>query len=132
MFYSLVFISLIHQHESAIGIHILPPSWTSLSLPTQPTHLNFHRALGFSSLHHIANSHWLSILHMYCKIVYMFPYCFLNLSHLLLPSLCPQVFSLCLHFHCCLANRFISKYHLSVHGIFRARVLEWGAIAFSV
>ena len=51
-----------------------------------------------SSLCHTANSHWLSILHL---AVYMFPCYSLNLSHPLLPTLCPQVCSLCLHLHCC-------------------------------
>ena len=47
----------IYQHESAIGIHMSPPSWTSLPPPTQPHQC--HRALNLSSLLHTANSHWL-------------------------------------------------------------------------
>ena len=31
--YSIVMISAIHQHESTIGIHMSPPSWTSLPIP---------------------------------------------------------------------------------------------------
>ena len=34
-----MFVSAIHQHESAIGIHTSPPSWTSLPLST-PSHLS--------------------------------------------------------------------------------------------
>ena len=48
-----------------------------------------------------ANSHLVSISHM---VMYMFPCSSLNLSHLLLLPLDPQVRSLCLHLHCCLAN----------------------------
>ena len=48
-----------------------------------------------------ANSHLVSISHM---VMYMFPCSSLNLSHLLLLPLGPQVRSLCLHLHCCLAN----------------------------
>ena len=33
---SVVLLSAIHQHESAIGIHRFPPSWTSLPPPTPP------------------------------------------------------------------------------------------------
>ena len=36
LFYNIVLASAIHQHESAIGIHMSPPSWTSLLLPTRP------------------------------------------------------------------------------------------------
>ena len=46
----------------------------------------------------------LSILH---TVMHMFPYHSVHLSHPLLPPLFPQVCSLCLHLHCCPANRFI-------------------------
>ena len=49
-------VSAIHQHESVIRTPMSPPSWTSLPPPTP---LGCHRALGLSSQHHIANSHWL-------------------------------------------------------------------------
>ena len=55
-------VSAIHQHESAIGIHMSPPKQTSL--PPHSTPLHCHRALDLSSLHHTANSHWLSILYL--------------------------------------------------------------------
>ena len=37
-------------------------SWTSFLLPPDPTLLGCHSTPGLSSLHHTANSHWLSIL----------------------------------------------------------------------
>ena len=54
------------QHESATGIHVSPPSWTSLPFPAS----RWSRSTGLSSLHHTANSPWLSILHM---VICMFP-----------------------------------------------------------
>ena len=70
MFYNIVLVSAIHQHESAIGILMSPPSWTSLppSTPSQCSRLL--QSTGLSSLNHTANSHWLSILYM---VLYMFP-----------------------------------------------------------
>ena len=62
MFYNTVLVSAIHQHDSAVGIHMSPPKQTSL--PPHSTPLHCHRALDLSSLHHTANSHWLSILHL--------------------------------------------------------------------
>ena len=41
-----------HQHESAMGVHMSPPFWTSLPSPS------------LNSLRHTENSHWLSILHI--------------------------------------------------------------------
>ena len=47
-----------------------------------------------------------------CMVIYMFPCYFLSFFHFLLPSLCPQVCSLCLWLHCFPANRFISTIFL--------------------
>ena len=85
--------------------HTTVPSF--LNLPPHPTPLGCHRALG--SLHHTANSHWLSILHM---IVYMFRCYSLKSSHSLPPLLWPKVCSLCLHLFCCPASRMISTIFL--------------------
>ena len=51
---------------------------------------------------------------LYC-LSHQGSFCFhatLNTSHTLLPLLCPQVCSLCLHLLCCPANRFISTIFL--------------------
>ena len=67
-FYNIVLVCAIHQHESAIGIHTSPPSGTSLPppIPYHPSRLS--QRIGFNSLHHTANSHWLCILQMVdCK-----------------------------------------------------------------
>ena len=52
MLYTIVLVSAIHQHESAIGIHMSLPSWTFLHFPPHPPPLG------------IANSHWLPTLHV--------------------------------------------------------------------
>ena len=74
--------SILYQHESAIGIHMSPPSGSSLPPPTPFHHFRLLQSPGLSSVSHTANSHWLSILHM---VVYMFPCYFLRSSHPLLP-----------------------------------------------
>ena len=71
------------QHESAISIHASPPSLTSL--PYLPTPLGCYKSPSLSSLCHITNFHWLSILHM---VVYMLPCYSLLLSHPLLSPYC--------------------------------------------
>ena len=56
-------VSAIHQRESGLR-PLEPPS----HLPPHPTPLGCHRAQGWHALHHTANSHWLSILHI---VMYM-------------------------------------------------------------
>ena len=111
MLYNSVLVSAIHQHESAIGIHICPLPLELLShLPHIPPP-RLSESTSLSSLSHTASFHWLSILHMVVYI-YMFPWCSLHSSHPLLPLLCPHVCSLHLHPHCCPENRFISTIFL--------------------
>ena len=68
-FYNIVMVFTIHQRESALGIHMSPPSWTRLPLSPHSTPLGCHRVLALGSLHFTSNSHWHSILHM---VMYMF------------------------------------------------------------
>ena len=96
----------IHQYESAIGIHVSLPSWTSLLPPPHPSPPACHRAPALCTPCYTSNSHWLSVLHM---LMYMFWCHSLNSSYPLLPPLWPQVCSPYLrHLHRCPAHRFIS------------------------
>ena len=52
------------QHESAIGIHISPPFWTSLPCPSPSHPSRLIQSPWLSFLSDTANSPWLSILHM--------------------------------------------------------------------
>ena len=63
----------------------LPPT----SHPFPPSRLL--QSPGLSSLSHMANSHWLSILHM---VVYMLPFYFIHSSQPLLPPPQPMSISL--------------------------------------
>ena len=72
--------------------------------PCFPSRLS--QSTSLSSRCYTATTHWLSVLF---TVVYMFQWHSLNLSHLLLPPLWPQVYSLCLYFHP--ANRY--QYHVS-------------------
>ena len=96
-------VSAIHQCELAIGVHMSPPS--STSLPPHLPPLGCHRVPALHSLHHTANSHWLSTSHM---VMYMFQCYSLTSSHRLLTPLYPKVCSLCLCLLCCPASRIIS------------------------
>ena len=82
-------ISAIQQHESTISIHMSPPSWTFLPPSSLPHPSRLSQSTGLSSLHHTANSHWLSVLY---RVMYIFQCCSLTSSHPPLPLLCPQVF----------------------------------------
>ena len=75
MLYRILWHSVNHQHESAIGTPMSPPSWTSLSphSPSQPSRLS--QSLCLSSLSLTANSHWPSILHMVLQISMILSVC---------------------------------------------------------
>ena len=97
-------VSAIHQYESALGIHMPPPT----SHPIPPLGV----VTGPWVEHPASHSRFplvLSILHM---VVYIFPCSPLSSSNHLLPLLRPQFFSLCLHLHRCPAHRFISTIFL--------------------
>ena len=72
----------LHQHESATGITHVPSLLNLLPspIPSHPSRLS--QSTGLSSLCHMANSQWLSILHM---VVYMFPHSSLHSSTLSFP-----------------------------------------------
>ena len=61
-------VSCINMNQPQVYICSLPLE-PPLPLPPYPTPLGGDRALGLSSQHHTANSHWLSVLHM---VMYMF------------------------------------------------------------
>ena len=77
--------SAVHQHESAMGTHVTPPSCTLLPLPPHPVPPDCLRAPALGPLYHTSNSHWLSVLHM---LMYVFQCYSLKSSHPLL-LLCP-------------------------------------------
>ena len=92
MFHNFVLVSAV-QHESAISIHIFPPSWVSVSPPSSQT----------SELPMLYSCFRLSVLHM---AVYICQCCTLNSSHTFPPPLCSQIHSLHLHLYSHPANRF--------------------------
>jgi len=93
---------------------MLPPPTTSY-----PSRLS--QSTRLSSLCYVATSHQLSVLHM---IMYLFPGYSLNLSHFLLPLMCPSVCSLCLSLQreivcvccCCLFTKLCLT-RLQTHGL---------------
>ena len=99
-------VSGIHQHDSATGIHMSAPSWTSLPppCPSHPSRLS--QNTGWSALCHTANSHLLSILHM---IIYVFP-CY---SQFIPLSPSPTVSTVCLYVCISIAAPCVHQYHLS-------------------
>ena len=68
LLYNVVLVSVIHQHESATGIHMSPALEPPSPLLRHPTHLGRHRAVGWV-LCVTANTYWLAILH---RVIYMF------------------------------------------------------------
>ena len=89
------FLPCIHMNQLQVHIHPLPLD--------PPSHsLGCHRALGLSSPLHTVNSHWLSISHM---VMCLFPSCSLHSFHPLPHQVHKTI--LCLHLHCCPANRML-------------------------
>ena len=74
--------SVIHQHESVIGVH--------MSHPSHPSRLSQSPAL--RSLSHTANSRWLSLSHV--VVCVSVPRSALHSSHPLLCPVCPPACSL--------------------------------------
>ena len=64
LLYRILLFSVTSQHESAIGIHIPLPFWTSLPSPSPSHGSRLIQSPCLSFLSHTANSCWLSILHM--------------------------------------------------------------------
>ena len=85
-------------NQSSVYICPLPLKPPSNPWP-HPAPLGCHRALGWVPCVIPSVSH---------VVIHMFQCCPLNLPHLLLPALCPQASSLCLHLYSCPANRFIN------------------------
>ena len=70
-----IFFSVKHQYESATGIHMPPPSWTSLPCPSPSHPSSLIQSSCLNSLSHTGNSHWLSILNMAMWVsMLLFPY----------------------------------------------------------
>ena len=74
--------SATHQHGLAIGVYVSPPSWAPLPPPMLSHPCRLLQRPSVSSLSHIANFHWLSVLHM---VVYKLPQYPLHSSHPLFP-----------------------------------------------
>ena len=94
----------IHQHESAMGIHVSQHPESPSHLLPHPIPLGCPRALALGALLRTSNWHWSSSLHM---VMYLFQCYSLKSSHPHLLPLSPKVCSLRLVLFCCLAYRVV-------------------------
>ena len=102
------YVSAVHQHESAIGIHISLPLKPLSTYHTIPPY-RMSQSTRLSSLHHTAKFRWLFI---FCVVMHMFQCYALSLSHPLLPPLSPRGSSLCLCLLCYTEHRVINTIFL--------------------
>ena len=112
LLYNVLLASAVQQCESAICIHISPPSWTSLQ-PLHPTPLGHHRTLSWApcAVQQLPNSHLFYTQYTYASAT-------LSIHPIPLSLSCPPILSLCLHLYSCPKNRFIfttfSRFHKHV------------------
>ena len=86
----------IHQSESAMGVHVSPPSWDPFPFPPHPFPPGCHRPQVLGALHHTSDLHWPSVLR---TVMCMFQCYSLKSSHPLLLALNPKACFPC--FLCC-------------------------------
>ena len=98
-------LSAIHQHESAIGVHVPPSSKTSLLLPSPSHSSRLPQTTSFRLP--VSRSKFLLAIYSTYGNIYVSVLLSLKSSLLLSPPLCLKVYSLCLHLHCCPVDRFI-------------------------
>ena len=99
--------SVIRQHESAISVHMPPPSWTSLHTPPHPAPLACPRVLPWA----LGVIPWLPTSYF----TYDNAYVSMLLSRFIPPSSSPtvsKVCSLCLHLYF-LPCKYVHLYHFS-------------------
>ena len=122
---------VIHQHESVIGTHMAPPSWTYLPLPFpfHPSRLSqhwlwipcFYTELPLDIKKKRSFKETISLIHSreFEFWVWDFSYFFKVLCSV--TQSCPKLY----------ANMECNPPGSSVHGIFQERILEWVSIFLS-
>ena len=105
LLYNIVLVSAIQQQESATGIHMSPPSWTS----HLPHPLGCHGALGWTPC--VTEQMPTGCLFHTWECVCVCPTLWI-LPVLSLPPCVRKPVLLCLRLHCCPADRFISTIFL--------------------
>jgi len=118
-----VLVSAIHQYESAIGIHISLPSWTSLPFPTL---LGYYRALV-----------WVPWVIQQIPIGYHFTYGSVYASMLLSPFTLPSPFSPHPHvynslLYVCVTIKFSSVQSLSCVQLFATPWITAHQVSLSI
>ena len=79
LLYTIVLVSAMHQHESAVSICMSPSSWASL--PPHPTLTDCHTAPGLSSLWQIPTGYLFYIWWCVCFKVTLSIHPFLSIPH---------------------------------------------------
>ena len=126
----------IHGHESAMGVHVFPILNTPSHLPPHPIPQGHPSAPALSTLSHASILDWRSVSHMVpTRLLCPWDSPGKNTGvgcHFLLQCLKVKSESEVAQSYLTLSDPMdCSPPGSSVHGIFQARVLEWGAIAFA-